>query len=224
MEINIKSFKTNWDHFRKEVIELDNHTCVKCGRTVSDEVVLQVHHKKYIAGKLPWDYSYSDCETLCKGCHAELHGKIPPKSGWTLHYYDDFGDISEKCDYCGTDIRYVFYISHPSWEPLGVGTICCDDLTSTTYASELKKGLESYSRRLKCFIESPKWNNCDNAWFIIQKKYFIGIELSKGEYQLIVNSVKGKLRFKSLNEAKTKVFNLLSDGSLENCFKKINRA
>ena len=59
-----------WAAFREKVVNLDGAMCVECGRTRSDGVVLQVHHRQYIRGRKPWEYDYADCETLCKGCHA----------------------------------------------------------------------------------------------------------------------------------------------------------
>lgn len=79
-----------WESFREEVFELDNHQCVRCNRTEFDGVVLQVHHKEYLKGKTPWEYPYEFCETLCKGCHAAEDGLIPPKNGW---------------EYCGEEKR-----------------------------------------------------------------------------------------------------------------------
>lgn len=38
---------------------------------------LQVHHKKYINGKMAWEYSWSDLITLCNACHKKEHGMDP---------------------------------------------------------------------------------------------------------------------------------------------------
>lgn len=40
---------------------------------VNHRPMLQVHHKRYILGKLPWQYSNSDLITLCNYCHQKLH-------------------------------------------------------------------------------------------------------------------------------------------------------
>lgn len=80
-----------WLKFRKEVIELDGNRCAICGRSELEDIVLQVHHKNYVSGKLPWEYSYKDCETLCKGCHAREHGLICPNFGWEFVGEDDLG-------------------------------------------------------------------------------------------------------------------------------------
>ncbi|MFN3195275.1 MAG: HNH endonuclease [Chlorobiota bacterium] len=115
--------KKEWKKFRESVIESDGGKCVQCGRG-EDEAVLQVHHKRYIKGRLPWQYGTKDCETLCKGCHAELHGHIKPRSGWDYLWDDDLGDLSGTCQNCGTSIRYVFHIGHEKWGFMEVGTHC----------------------------------------------------------------------------------------------------
>src|SRR3954471_7225795 len=104
-----------WREFRAAIIRLDDGCCVQCGRTESDGVVLHVHHKAYRPGRLPWEYPLEACETLCAGCHAAHHGKIPPKVGWEFAGHDDLGEPSEACDLCGTEIRHVFLIYHANW-------------------------------------------------------------------------------------------------------------
>ena len=64
-----------WEEFRESVLDSDNYKCVTCGRGAS-EVILQVHHKRYIHGRKPWVYEPNLCITLCKGCHARAHGII----------------------------------------------------------------------------------------------------------------------------------------------------
>lgn len=92
--------KSAWEAFRREIIELDGGVCVRCKRCESEGAVLQIHHREYLQGCLPWNFPYNLCETLCKGCHAETHGKIPPKSGWEYLSDEDLGDLCETCDYC----------------------------------------------------------------------------------------------------------------------------
>jgi len=59
---------------------------------------LQVHHKKYIINKLPWDYLNNDLETLCNYCHTEVHRNetipIYSEDGLSIVQY-------KNCDRCG---------------------------------------------------------------------------------------------------------------------------
>ncbi|MFA5485445.1 MAG: HNH endonuclease [Candidatus Pacearchaeota archaeon] len=66
-----------WENFSNTIKCRDNYACSKCGRKESD-VVLQVHHTQYKIGLKPWEYAYSDCITLCKGCHASEHNITDP--------------------------------------------------------------------------------------------------------------------------------------------------
>ena len=36
-------------------------------------IYLHVHHKLYVLGRLPWDYTNEELTTLCNWCHWELH-------------------------------------------------------------------------------------------------------------------------------------------------------
>lgn len=49
----------SWAAFRRQVIELDGSQYVECGRSRDDGVVLQIHHKRYISGRKPWEYETS---------------------------------------------------------------------------------------------------------------------------------------------------------------------
>lgn len=34
---------------------------------------IQIHHKKYILNRLPWEYENDDLQTLCNYCHSDVH-------------------------------------------------------------------------------------------------------------------------------------------------------
>lgn len=198
-----------WIKFREEIIEMDGFKCVKCGRN-NDEVTLQVHHKKYEKKKAPWEYPPEACETLCKGCHARIHGIIRPNEGWDLYSEEDLGDLLGECECCGTPLRYVFHIDHPFWEPMAVGTNCCDNLTGTAEATEYRKRLD----RLKRFTKSKRWKNSPFGLYLKQAHY-LEIEIRPDEnksQRIYINKVKGKKVFKSIEEAKSFVFIMIENG------------
>lgn len=62
-----------WSIKRREILLRDGHKCLNC----ESEWFLQVHHKVYINGRLPWEYSNCQLITLCDTCHSELHTKVP---------------------------------------------------------------------------------------------------------------------------------------------------
>jgi hypothetical protein len=200
-----------WKKFREEVFELDGGVCIRCGRNLNDEKIFHVHHKEYIQGRLPWDYPYNLCETLCRGCHASAHGIIPPKTGWEFLDEEDLGDLCGTCDYCGNDIRYVFYIFHPDWETLGVGTNCCDNLTGTETASAHAR---LASRRAR-FVKSKRWKESNGIFSILQKQIEVQIHFTPQGFRICMNEHKGKIFFPTVEDAKKAAFNVIENGKAE---------
>ncbi len=198
-----------WIDFRESIFEMDGFSCVKCSRS-SPSVVLQVHHKQYRKGKAPWDYPAEDCETLCKGCHAREHGEIRPNEGWSLYSQDDLGGLDGECECCGTSIRYVFHIDHEHWEPMAVGTVCCDNLTGTTEATAYRKLLD----RKKRFLSSSRWYKSSLGECIKYGKALeIEIQEDSGEFKIYMNGISGKKRFSSCFSAKEFAFELIQNGT-----------
>lgn len=63
-----------WRMRRLEILEAANFTCHSCG---ASGVPMQVHHKRYVAGKEPWEYDDCDLEALCRKCHED-ESLLPP--------------------------------------------------------------------------------------------------------------------------------------------------
>ena len=151
--------KTEWKEFRENILEGDNYTCVRCGRSREDGVILQVHHLIYHKGRKPWQYATEECETLCKGCHGAEHGYVIPKFGWEFIEMEDLGDLIGECEFCNNPLRYSFAIFHENWGTINVGTGCCDNLTDSDLASNEKESFLRYSKRKSNFITSKRWKN-----------------------------------------------------------------
>ena len=130
--IKARKLYTNkkWYDFSARVKQRDGYKCLRCERTESD-VVLQVHHEIYIKDRPPWEYSLSDCRTLCKGCHAKEHKLIEPDRGWSLILIEDLGGRDGICERrnCGNEIRYAHVTYHPAWGYKVVGSTCVAHLT-----------------------------------------------------------------------------------------------
>lgn len=202
-----------WHHFREQVIELDNGRCIRCLRNRADGAVLQVHHKKYIKGHLPWQYEYSDCETLCKGCHAKEHGIILPTSGWELVGIDDLGDLVGSCEYCDTDLRYIHLVTHPKWPAMEIGTDCCDKLTGTDEASQAHHEYLRVTGMRKRFLDSKRWSNLvPGEWRIKQKGINVCVIAHNSKFSISMNDHSGKSEFDSLFAAQVHVFDTIHSG------------
>lgn len=207
----------NWAKFREDVFRLDGYACTICGKTAADGAALQAHHKQYLTGRKPWEYPHNLCATVCKGCHAAEHGIIAPRVGWVHEGWDDLGDLSGTCEYCGNEIRYVFLVHHPKWRTLEVGEICCDNLTSTTLASNHMESQRRYLNRRRTFVASKRWQQHSQTHHtIVQKRVCIEVRwTSEGGFQLEINGRRGKLVFKSAIEAKIHAFDMVESGALE---------
>lgn len=148
----------DWQIFSEKVKRRDGYRCLQCTRNAS-EVILQVHHVIYIAGKAPWEYALSDCRTLCKGCHAKEHGLIEPDRGWTLLSIVDLGGLDGICERtgCGKEIRYEHLTYHPKFGYMVVGSTCIEHLTQEDRM--LSSNIVDMYKNISKFIHSPKWTH-----------------------------------------------------------------
>lgn len=62
--------KPEWQKRRLEILERAGWACEWCG---DGEMQLQVHHKKYFKGRMPWEYRDDQLIALCEACHEESH-------------------------------------------------------------------------------------------------------------------------------------------------------
>lgn len=204
---------TQWHQFRDEVIKLDEGKCVRCFRSRLDGAVLQVHHKQYSPGRMPWQYKFDECETLCRGCHAEEHGKIMPQSGWEWYAVQDLEDLVGECELCGTHLRYLHLIGHKNWHSMEVGIDCCDRLTGTLEAAEFNDKYVKTNQARKRFVDSTRWKQIgDSLWRIRQNGIEVYIALKNGAYSISMNDISGKVQFQSLVDAKIRAFNTINSG------------
>jgi len=58
-----------WIKLSKEIKQRDAFMCVLCKSSKK----LQVHHKLYVNGRLPWEYHHDYLVTLCEECHKKQH-------------------------------------------------------------------------------------------------------------------------------------------------------
>ena len=58
-----------WKLFRLRVMSERGRSCEYCGSTET----IQIHHTKYVKGRLPWEYDIKDMRVVCKRCHQRIH-------------------------------------------------------------------------------------------------------------------------------------------------------
>jgi hypothetical protein len=60
----------NWQRKRLEAM---NHYGFVCARCESTDKMLHVHHRRYVKGRMAWEYSVEELNVLCEGCHSREH-------------------------------------------------------------------------------------------------------------------------------------------------------
>jgi hypothetical protein len=64
----------NWQRRRLESL---NRAGFKCEGCYDGESTLYVHHKRYVKGRMAWEYELGELAVLCEECHAQEHaGKV----------------------------------------------------------------------------------------------------------------------------------------------------
>jgi len=72
-----------WKSKRHKIFKRDHFSCQKC----DSRLKLQVHHKKYIWDKEPWNYPDEDLTTLCEVCHSKEHNVTKKEKNKGLYQY-----------------------------------------------------------------------------------------------------------------------------------------
>jgi len=126
---------------------------------------------------------------------------------------DDLGGLDGVCDNCGIEIRYVFFIEHPKWNSMAVGTDCCDFLTGNSEATERRRLVD----RKKRFVSSSRWKSLPHRSGAVISQTGIQLEIRKTneQFQIFVDGISGKQRFSTELEARSTTFDLLSAGTIQ---------
>ena len=59
-----------WQKKRLEVLQAAEWMCSNCG---DESNTLNVHHKRYVRGRDPWEYDIEELQSLCEFCHGAMH-------------------------------------------------------------------------------------------------------------------------------------------------------
>jgi hypothetical protein len=60
----------NWQRVRLEVLNRAGWKCEVCS---GGDTTLHVHHKRYIKGRMAWEYDLTNFASLCEECHSQTH-------------------------------------------------------------------------------------------------------------------------------------------------------
>ncbi len=138
-----------------------------------------------------------------------------PRKGWILTGVTDLDGIYSECDWCGTGIRYVHEITHPTENHISeCGIICAEHLTQDYINHRrIEKKLRSLAskkkRRYKKFMEMEfSKSKKNNLFFTFEDNLIIFLDNANG-IKLIINNIVGRKYYLSLNEAKEVAYNYL---------------
>ena len=82
------------------ILRLNNEPLVPHFKLTDPDPLIEVFHKEFVSGTLPWEYPHDWFESLCLACHRKKHFEdvSPPK------VYKDFDKaeliVVDKCDKC----------------------------------------------------------------------------------------------------------------------------
>jgi hypothetical protein len=71
-----------WQKRRLERLQDANWTCAMCG---NKEKQLHVHHKRYVKGRMAWEYADIELSVLCNSCHDKTHAMLDVISDILVH-------------------------------------------------------------------------------------------------------------------------------------------
>ena len=60
----------NWQKRRLERLDASGWECQNCGEK---QVTLHVHHRRYVKGRMAWEYDDIELAVLCEECHESEH-------------------------------------------------------------------------------------------------------------------------------------------------------
>ena len=160
-----------------------------------------------------------------------------PQSGWEEVDVVDLGEPKGTCTYCGNIIRYIHIIENKEWGVMGVGCCCACRLTQSTEPEKKEKALKMYQEKLERYLGSRRWKHYKNGSFYTLEGYKIKIwdhqsyanlqidypsGWSLGKYKQY-DSLKSKVRYPTVEEAKTKAFEVIIKGYLQKYLKTKNK-
>lgn len=110
--------------------------------------------------------------TIDKDGPARWVGNFPRK-GWVLENTDELETKYEQaCEFCGTYIRFIFYLFHPeTGETRIAGCVCTEHLTEDYITPRrVQKEHKAQKRRTKRNLEkmmNPTWNlSAKGNWWV----------------------------------------------------------
>lgn len=97
-----------WQRKRLESLEACGWKCLHCGDT---DTTLHVHHKRYVKGRMAWEYDASELVVLCDPCHKDEH-----------HMLDELREFLAHVDTVDSLALLRGYFADARWFPPWIGS------------------------------------------------------------------------------------------------------
>jgi hypothetical protein len=81
-----------WQRRRLEILQRDDFMCAAC---LATEKTLHVHHKRYVKGRMLWEYPDDELVALCDDCHAVEHERINEFLGVVAASWDSLTSLTD---------------------------------------------------------------------------------------------------------------------------------
>lgn len=135
---------------------------------------LQIHHKKYILNRYPWEYNNEDLITLCNYCHLETH------KNEVIPIYDEAQNLIldyNNCDRCGGTGYF------PEYKHIANGV--CFKCGGARFSIQIiNKNLDQNK-----IISNEDWKIIDDNIKFFKTLYSIQYPFSLEQIQLIVSNI-----------------------------------
>jgi hypothetical protein len=87
--------RPEWQRKRLEIMDRDGFACQNCG---DKDAFLNVHHRYYVAGRMPWEYPAFALITLCECCHQKNHQEQGSENFGLWEYFFEECGVSSELD------------------------------------------------------------------------------------------------------------------------------
>ena len=125
-----------WQKLRLEVLDARGWKCELMGET---DISLNVHHRRYVRGAMPWEYEPEQLQVLCEECHKDLHDWKNSEDRWRL--LERTHDLIGKFKTLYTDGSWAW-----SWCVYGEKLSAYEDKIRKDYCARLERTLERFKK------------------------------------------------------------------------------
>lgn len=134
-----------WQKKRLEVLEHYGFECMECG---SSEKTLHVHHRWYVAKRMPWEYPMLCYTVMCEGCHSEIHAERQDFEDFETFLTTFFGSAERSIDPADISLAFATRIEWGASYEHGRNAIT-EFINSAAFMDAHQRSIEKYERLME---------------------------------------------------------------------------